>query len=208
MKKRICFLFLFALLLFNFPGHAAEIKMMITGMQGDGQILREKKPMAAGMGAECQKADTLKTGENGQMDVTWNGRLGCRVLSSTELSLTDTNRETMKVDIHQGSVILNVKSLPKDSTFRVETPTAIATVRGTQFWGRVQGADSKNSVVLFAVRQGKVEILEKSSSKTFFVESGEAVDIPATGSFTPSVRTLLPAEVKVLDQADTIKTDM
>lgn len=207
--KKYFFLFLASCSLF--PANslwAAEAKMAVTGMKGDCQILREDASVAAKMGAECQKSDVIKTGEDGQMDVTWNGRLGCRVLPSTELALKDTNRDAMVVEVNAGNIILNVKSLPKESTFRVESPTAVATVRGTQFWGRVENSDPLNPVTTFAVRKGKVEIMDKNSSQTFFIKPGYALDIPKELNASPKIRKALPVEMDTMAQADNIKADM
>lgn len=207
--KTVYSLLFFLCLTFNcHTSYAAEIKMAVSEMKGDCQILRDQNAMKAGLGTECQKADIVKTGADGQMDVTWNGRLGCRILPSTELALMDTNRESMRVDVKVGNIILNVKSLPKDSTFRVESPTAVAVVRGTQFWGRVENSAPNNPVTTFAVREGKVEILAKSSQRTFYLEPGQALDIPMDASAEPQTRKALDEEMSAMEQASAIKTDM
>ncbi len=38
-----------------------------------------------------------------------------------------------QLDLKEGSVYARLKSLPKDSSFEVKTPTAVATVRGTEY---------------------------------------------------------------------------
>jgi hypothetical protein len=49
-----------------------------------------------------------------------------------------------KLEVKEGSVYAKLKSLPKDSSFEVKTPTAVATVRGTEY--RTLFKDGKTDV--------------------------------------------------------------
>ncbi|HXV18743.1 MAG TPA: FecR domain-containing protein, partial [Candidatus Omnitrophota bacterium] len=108
--------------------------------------------------------------------------------------------------ITKGNAILNLDKLPAQSSFKVETPTAIAAVRGTQFWGRVEASLPENPVTTFAVRQGTVEIFAKSVEKTFTLEAGQALDIPAVETTVPVIRPALEGEMAAMAQADSIRT--
>ncbi len=102
-------------------------------------------------------------------------------------------------------MILNLDKLPAGSTFQIETPTAVASVSGTQFWGRVDMAEVANPVTTFAVREGRVQITDKISCKAFDLEKGQALDIPKNGA-APTIRPALDAELAAMAQADAIRT--
>ena len=139
------------------------------------------------------------------LDVSVNGLAGCRLLESSECSLTAVEKNSMQLDVTQGNVVLNLAKLPGESIFRLETPTAVASVRGTQFWGRVDTKQAGNPVTTFAVREGKVDILDKVSKGSFNLEKGQALDIPKDPAATPSVRVALAGEMQAMEQADAIK---
>lgn len=183
---------------------AEEGQVVITRTQGQPMVLRAGEALPASMGLQCQTTDTLMTHDGAQMDVAINGKAGCRLLPQTEVSMRGAGRD-MNLQISRGNIILNLDKLDEGSTFRVETPTAIASVRGTQFWGRVEAASPDNPVTTFAVREGIVEVLVKSTSQSFRLEQGQALDSPLSGA--PSVvRPALAAELQAMDQADDIRT--
>ena len=185
---------------------AESEKVTVTGITGSPQVIRQGQSMPATAGMACQKEDILKTTAGCSMDIAINQMAGCRILPSTECMLSGTDKKSMDLKVADGNVILNLKKLPKNSTFKVETPTAVATVRGTQFWGRVDMQKAENPVTTFAVRQGAVEILEKSTGKNFTIKKGQALDIPKDTAVESTVREALPEEMGAMEQASSIKT--
>ena len=180
---------------------------VISYVEGGPQILREGKILDAKPGAECQTGDILKTPTpECHLDVAINGLAGCRLLPSSECVLSNASSSNMRLEIKSGNAILNLKKLPADSTFEVETPTAVATVRGTQFWGRVDAASPENPVTTFAVRQGEVMILAKGVGENFYLKEGQALDIPKNAAAAPSIRPALAEEMQAMEQASAVKT--
>ena len=180
----------------------------ITVMQvsGQPQIIRGDKTIPAKMGTLCQTGDVLKTPTpECSLDVAVNGLAGCRVLPGSECTVVDGSKSNMRLEIKSGNAILNLKKLPVGSAFEIETPTAIASVRGTQFWGRVDAADLNNPITTFAVRRGLVNILDKKSNKMFSLKMGQALDIPKNG-LAPVIRPALDEEMKTMEQAQAIQT--
>lgn len=198
-------LFMLSLSLFGRPLSALAQEAAVTYLEGEAFILRGSDKIPAALGSLCQTGDLLETGGHCTLDLTLNDLAGCRLLASSQAEITNTDASDMRVAIKSGNAVLNLKKLPKNSSFRVETPTAIAAVRGTQFWGRVETQNPANPVTTFAVREGIVEIFAKTSNQTFTLEKGQALDIPLDGSL-PTVRVALNAELKAMEQADAIKT--
>ncbi|GEM_PF-2352643 len=184
---------------------AAQGKAIVTQLEGKASLLHgtERLPLAVGM--QVDKGDVVVTDAGAQVDLSLNDKVGVRVLASTELLVADTAEASMAVGVIKGNTILNVDKLPSTSTFRVESPTAVAAVRGTQFWGRVDGQAS-GPVTTFAVREGSVEIMAKLAGKKFLLEGGQALDIPSDGSVVPEVRSALAGEMQAMEQASAIRT--
>ena len=99
-------------------------------------------------------------------------------------------------------VNIHIEKLPEGAQFKVSTPTSIAGVRGTQFWGRVKPVEGSASST-FAVRRGVVEITVKSTGQTYQIEEGKALDI--TEGKSSEVRDAKPEELDAIAQADEIK---
>ncbi len=139
MKKFLCLTF--AGILITFPAFSATNNVVVSSVQGDVQIMRGGTAMPVEPGTTCEQGDIIKTGAQCQADIMMNKLAGVRLLASSSGTITDPEKGSMMITINSGNAILNLNKLPADATFKVETPTAIAAVRGTQFWGRV---DTKN----------------------------------------------------------------
>lgn len=206
--KKIKTLGLFAGLAFGWmavSGAAEAPKAMITFAEGAPMVNRDGKAMPAKPGMEVQKNDLITTSGGCTVDVALDDEIGCRVLPATECYVFETNPQNAKLKLNAGNVVLNLKKLPKDSTFEVETPSAVAAVRGTQFWGRVNLGDPNGPATTFAVRRGIVQITNKADGKSFTLEKGDAIDL---GAKAPAVRHALPEELQAMEVADGIKTSM
>ena len=187
------------------PVWAAD-KAVVLGIQGAPMLVRGGQTMPISKGMEFQKDDVIQTSQNCMADLSMNNLAGCRVLPASQIAIADAEKGGMRLKIESGNAVFNLEKLPKDSTFEVETPTAVAAVRGTQFWGRVAMDPAASPVTTFAVRQGSVQIFAKAAQKSFLIQKGEALDIPADASKTPSVRPALEGEMQAMTQADTIHT--
>lgn len=205
MRKSVLSPLFFLILMFGCGAcHAAE-KVMVSHIEGGPMIVRNGQEIPATVGAECRSNDVLKTTDGCMVDVSLNDKIGCRVLPSSNVLLASANDQNTQIKVNEGNVILNVEKL-RGSSFKVETPTAIASVRGTQFWGRVMGPGGDNSVTTFAVRKGRVDILAKTQNKSFSITAGQALDISNAAGAEPAVRPALAEELKAMEQASTVKT--
>lgn len=190
------------------PTFAETEKVLVSNVQGNPVIVRDGREISASPGMNCQARDVLKTTPACMIDVAVNDRIGCRVLASSQVEIADAKEKITRLKLESGNIILNVQKLPKDSEFKVETPTAIAAVRGTQFWGRVEGAELQSPVTTFAVREGVVEIFAKNAGQAFTVNPGQALDIPKDAKTAPVIRPALAAELAAMEQAPAIKTSV
>ncbi len=188
------------------PVYAQNESVIITNVQGGPVIMRQGQAIPASVGMACEKDDVLVTNADCVLDIAVNNIAGCRLLASSECAVMNTDLNAMHLKINNGNAVLNLKKLPAGSAFRLETPTAIAGVRGTQFWGRVDLKEAANPVTTFAVREGAVEIFSKSAGKNFTLNQGEALDLSKDASVLPVIRPALAEELAAMAQADAIKT--
>lgn len=179
---------------------------VITHLNGEAEIVRDGRTLPAELGMAVSPRDVVRTRPGATADFSMNGKVGVRVLADTEAEVSETGEQSMRVNVRGGNVILNLDELPEKSSFELETPTAIASVRGTQFWGRVDIQQPDAPVTTFAVREGAVEVLAKEAGRTYLLNQGEALDIPRDAAAVPSVRPALEAEMQAMEQATTIRT--
>ena len=209
MKKfwSVCCLFVFSILLPSTElANAEGESVVVSSIQGSPMVIRAGRAIPATVGMACVQDDVLSTNENCGMDVSMNGLAGCRVLPSSRCLIAASDQGLMKIRVENGNAILNLEKLPQGTGFELETPTAIASVRGTQFWGRVDLQKAENPITTFAVRRGTVEIFAKSVQKKFTLEEGQALDIAKDSTAAPAIRPALPGELKAMEQAPSIKT--
>ena len=195
-------------LIFCVPlAHAAE-GCVINGFTGKIQVLREGVWMDLKEKEVLKTNDHLSTEADATLDMSMNDLAGIRILPRTEVEITGWKSDNMLLNLVKGNLIVNLKKLPADSNFHVETPTALATVRGTQFWGRLE-ENGETPVTTFAVRQGLVDVMYKVNfGRIYSLSPGQAVDLPKTVSeIKATMRKALPEELKAMEQADAIPTE-
>lgn len=181
---------------------AEEEGAFVTNVQGRASVIRAGVEEPASVGMALRKEDGIKTDVDGRLDLSTNGVAGVRLLALTEGSIKELSPAKVGVSVSKGNVIVNVKELPRENQFDLETPTAIAAVRGTQFWGRVDAA-GQAAVTTIAVREGVIQIAVKESGFAFSLSQGQAIDIPP-GLGDPQVRPASDAEMQAMARASEI----
>ena len=117
--------------------------------------------------------DVVRTGKDGSAEFTWADKTRWKVAPNTRLTITKASaNSTKKAEISlfrldAGKVFVRiVKSLTPDSKFEIETPTAVAAVRGTVF--SVEVENGKTRVETFA---GHVKVT--SAGREAMVDPGQ-----------------------------------
>ncbi len=109
--------------------------------------------------------DVVDVTENAQVDIAFdrNGKNVTRLEGSSTLRIKSMEPATLYLS--RGSLYAHLKELPKHSTFKIETPTAVAAVRGSEY--QVDVADD-----------GKTDVSNLSDSPVFissFDEKGAEI---------------------------------
>ena len=204
MNKKIV-ITIIAILFLTSPLPAAE-EASITSMDGKANVLREGQTLPARTGMPLKTGDAIQTEDGSTVDFSMNAVAGGRVLPSSESVITDGKSESMKINVTSGKILLNLDKIPAKSTFRVETPTAVAVVRGTQFSVQVDTLNINNPTSSFAVRDGNIEVFLPSMNETFNLGQGQAIDIPKDLVRPPTIRQAAGNELRSLEQTSLVKT--
>jgi len=107
-----------------------------------------------------QTGDVVRTGTDGIAEFKWSDGTRWKVMPNTQITVKKATYNMVKksdqrqLDLSAGKVFIRImKSLAPSSKFEVETPTAVAAVRGTIF--SVEVKDGKTEV---AVYKGEVKV--------------------------------------------------
>ncbi len=92
-----------------------------------------------------QRGSVIRTGPDGLVDVVFGNGNALRIEENTELSL-DLVDPSVGLDIRRGTVAAVFEGLETigtggNDTFRIQTPSTVAGVRGTAFFIRIEDAD-------------------------------------------------------------------
>ena len=187
--------------LFPTPLTAAELKVAIAKFEGIVSVERGKEKIEAKEGLPIKDQDRIIVGR-GKVDVLCNDRWGFRLLDQTDAGFF-LNEKGVRIDLAKGNALFRINpEAPKKETFEVSTPTSIAAVRGTEFWGFVNPMGS-SSAGTFAVKEGGVDVYLKNLEVSLTLTPAQALDLPQ-GFQIPSVRSATEMEMKAMDQIDEI----
>ncbi|PJZ55496.1 adhesin Lsa19 [Leptospira barantonii] len=180
------------------PKVAESSDAVVTFLKGKASVIETGKDLSPL--ANVTEKQSVKTDSDAVLDLT--SKLGSfRLLGGSTATLATLNAESASFQVSEGNVLIKAGKLAKGQSLLVDTPTVVAAVRGTQFWGRVNGKDESGT---FAVREGAVEITRKSDNVRVLIEAGQAVDLkPGEKDLKP--RTAAKEELAAMEQIDQMK---
>ncbi len=112
------------------------------------------KPYPAQDGLPLFPGDSVTTGNDGQAFVTLSGRHSISVLPNSEITVSSVSKSETLFDLAMGRVLALISPLASTERLSIETPQAVAAVRGTEFG--VDATASGASVGVFD--EGRVEV--------------------------------------------------
>lgn len=171
---------------------------VVTFLKGKASIVETGKELSPL--ANVTEKQSVKTDSDAVLDLT--SKLGSfRLLGGSTATLAALNADSASFQVSEGNILIKASKLTKGQSLLVDTPTVVAAVRGTQFWGRVNKKDETGT---FAVREGAVEITRKSDNIKVLVEAGQAVDLKP-GDRDLKTRTAAKEELAAMEQIDQMK---
>lgn len=170
MKKTIGI----ALMIFLFSG-LISAESIARVMKVQGEVLLKKQGTeefaeTAAPGAAIDNGDAIRVGEPGFAVVVFiDDRSIVKVKEKSEFEFIDSETSrTLKIE--NGTLINNVATQGRTKTFRIETPTSVASVKGTEFTAIVNTAFGVDQ---FLGTSGLVEVLNLISQQIVTVAAGQ-----------------------------------
>lgn len=131
MKKTIMTVLLLFAAVLSCYGKQKETKALVIATQGNVNCVCEKSTLQLKPGMVLSEGDRIVT-ENGTADVQISSAGTIRIREMTSVSV-ETVGNSASVKMTRGTLFARVSKMSADGNFTVNTPTAIAGVRGTNF---------------------------------------------------------------------------
>jgi FecR-like protein len=161
-----------ALLLVSLPSFAQDATL--TKIAGPVFVRAEgaAKDIAAKGGEELLYGDAVRTGKGGSAHLLIGERGAVLVRENSAFKL-EGNTQNTTLRFAFGEFLIGLRrKLEGGETFKVRTPSAVAAVRGTLFWGK---SDAKKTSTYAGFGH---TIAVTAKGKTVLVHAGEATTIP------------------------------
>lgn len=158
-------------------------------VQGQASIERAGQRLNATTGAVLTTNDRLISGPDSRIEVRCNDGIRLNVGADTSLEMSTLvagNQASQNVALRLLSGIVRV-ALPAVRSWRrfeVQTPTAVASVRATDW---IVQAEPSGATAVFTV-EGQVLVADRAGSQGAFLNAGEGIDIRANGEMVPAIR--------------------
>jgi hypothetical protein len=130
------------------------------------------------LGALVKKGDRIVTGTNGRATVKLDDGSNIKVEKNSEISLSQygfqKHGRNSNVQLKKGGMLVKVNKLTRKSKFGVSSVTAVAGVRGTTFYVKMNDKNKNANISVFA---GQVDVKKKNSTKVTSVKKGHAINV-------------------------------
>lgn len=177
MKKHI--LILIAILVLS-TALMADTVAVLSSSKGKVSLQRTKKNMKFKNGELLKNEDVLRTGAESfaaykYVDASSHIKLFANSVVTISASKSD-DKLSKKVQVGKGNVYSQIKS--GTGPFVVQTPTTVASVKGTEFMTRV-GEDGTST---FIVTEGEIELEALGTGQTASVGAGQTGTVGPDGN--------------------------
>ncbi|OIO38008.1 MAG: hypothetical protein COT00_03220 [Candidatus Omnitrophica bacterium CG07_land_8_20_14_0_80_50_8] len=197
-KHPLSFCLLFFLAFTRLPAlaRAADFQCEVMSLEGSASVTNAKvshRPLKEGDVLDI--GDTVEVDAQSLVDLGYdkNWQNVTRLDEKTKVEIKSLFPTTLKMD--RGGVYAQLRELPKESTFEIQTPTAIAAVRGTEY--RTAHDDNGTQVYNFSDSQvfvfGQNEDGNLNETPTV-VDKAQMTEIDMPGASPAAPRPMFEAE--------------
>jgi hypothetical protein len=162
------------LLCLALAGSAAARDAVVDKVAGPVAVLPQggRRWLKLSGGEDLLYGDSIRVGKGGVAQVTLGDRGAVLLREETVMVLTGSPRRTM-LWVEAGEFLIGLRQrLAKGASFRVRTPSSVAAVRGTLFWGKSDAAKTTTYAGLGH------EIAVTANGKTVVVKAGQTTTVP------------------------------
>lgn len=131
--------------------HAAQISFFV----GDVSVTRDNKILPVSSGMELKSGDIIKTGSGSNAEITYKDRSKIAIKEKSTVTVGNSGiKDSDNVSLSSGNIFATFLKMGKDNKKKVYTPTAVASVRGTEFKVSV----SKSGETRVELDEGKLDL--------------------------------------------------
>lgn len=156
---------------------SVPVKTAIISFIGTVEITRgaeAARPVV--LGEELKQGDIIKTGQASFLVFNIGETATARIQADTSVTLSNiTDMANIDINLTKGGVLNKVNKLAKGGTYKISTPTVVASVRGTVFSANVD--EGTNTV---AVKNGTVDVTLKEKNESLSLKDGKTAVIKET----------------------------
>jgi Uncharacterized protein conserved in bacteria len=154
---------------------ASGSKALVVFKKGNTFLVRDNKKSEIQPNTIIQENDVIKTENDSYVNLQLSNGVIVRIGANSQVTLNQLlrkdNKEEYNLQVSQGEVLSKVeKDKKKQIKLEIQSPTAIASVRGTEFL-----VESKSNSTTIAVNEGKVEVSSIDGSQKQTIEAGEKI---------------------------------
>jgi hypothetical protein len=158
-------------------------------VQGTVEIERGGQRRNAEAGAVLGTSDRLLSGPDARAEIRCNDGIRINVGADTRLEMSTLvaagpASQSVVLRLLNGIVRVALPAVRSWRRFEVQTPTAVASVRATDW---IVQAESTGATAVFTV-EGQVLVADRAGSQGAFLGAGEGIDFRANGEMVPSMR--------------------
>ncbi len=150
----------------------AKVDAVVSFFSGTATIQSlNSQPRLIVMKDIVKDGDIIETGDKSSVIVQVGEELLVRFEANTKVSVTSiTDIAKRVITLDKGKVLSSVTKLKKGNEYFVKTPTAVASVRGTEFL-----TDFNEGKTVVAVGKGKVSVIKSETQEEKLVDLGNSV---------------------------------
>jgi len=164
------------------PANVGRIEAKLTYLEGDVSLTRDKARLPAELDMVLLPGDTVETGKDAQAEVTFDDSSAINLDPESRFGITElvkdsaSGQRTVKTNLFSGELKAQIAKLAQNSTFEIESPTAVAAVRGTEFIVAYRPGQPTQVTVLIGrvgvrrprIKEAEVILLEHHRLAIFF----------------------------------------
>lgn len=95
------------------------------------------------VGQNLKSGYEVKTGNNSQMDIRFHGDMAIRISANSTMRIDDMSVRKIMLKVNRGSIYGKFEKLFKDYDIKIQTPTTVAAIRGTELGFEIKEDDKE-----------------------------------------------------------------
>ncbi len=146
----------------------------VTAVQGTATAIAQSKETVLKVGAKVANGATVKTAANSMIVLAYVDGTHLKVKENTELVIhaeDSAAKSSNWVDLIRGALYSSVAKQQQGHQFQIKTQTAVAGVRGTEFFTAI----GEHDAFWLCVEDGAVDVTPEGSEKVISVPKGLGV---------------------------------